>query len=106
MSKVTFKGKTYSLDDHGFLDPPDQWEEGFAEGMARMVGITGGLAERHWQVVNYLRRKFLEEDTVPVVVLACADNKMRLSELRSLFPTGYHRGACKIAGLPKPTGCV
>jgi len=99
MSKVTFKGKTYSLDDHGFLDPPDQWEVGFAEGMARMVGITGGLAERHWQVVNYLRRKFLEEDTVPVVVLACADNKMRLSELRSLFPTGYHRGACKIAGI-------
>ena len=43
MSKVTFKGKTYSLDDHGFLDPPDQWEEGFAEGMARMVGITGGF---------------------------------------------------------------
>jgi len=99
MSSVAFKGNTYSLDDHGFLDPPDQWNESFAEGMAKMVGIVGGLTERHWQLINYLRHKFLDEQTVPVVVAACSDNDMRLSELRSLFPTGYHRGACKIAGI-------
>jgi len=99
MSNVMFKGQTYGLDDHGFLDPPDQWNETFAEGMARMVGITTGLTDRHWQIIDYLRHKFLQEDTVPVVVLACSDNGMRLSELRSLFPTGYHRGACKIAGI-------
>ena len=99
MGQVTFKGKPYHLDDHGFLDPPDQWDESFAAGMARVVGIRGGLSERHWELITYLRRKFLDEKTVPVVVLACADNKMRLSELRSLFPTGYHRGACKIAGI-------
>lgn len=99
MGKVTFKGESYSLDDHGFLDPPSQWEDDFAEGMAKMVGIRSGLTNRHWQLINYLRYKFVEEKTVPVVVLACADNEMRLSELRSLFPTGYHRGACKIAGI-------
>ena len=99
MSSVAFKGDTYTLDDHGFLDPPDQWNESFAEGMAKMVGITGGLTERHWQLINYLRHKFLDEQTVPVVVAACSDNDMRLSELRALFPTGYHRGACKIAGI-------
>lgn len=99
MGKVTFKGKTYSLDNHGFLDPPSQWEDDFAEGMAKMVGIRSGLTDRHWQLIHYLRNKFVEEKTVPVVVLACADNDMRLSELRSLFPTGYHRGACKIAGI-------
>ena len=99
MGKVTFKGEAYSLDDHGFLDPPDQWDERFAEGMAKMVGIRSGLTDRHWELINYLRHKFVEEKTVPVVVLACADNGMRLSELRSLFPTGFHRGACKIAGI-------
>ncbi len=99
MSTVAFKGKAYELDDHGFLNPPEQWDEAFAEGMAKMVGITSGLTERHWQLINYLRHKFLGEQTVPVVVAACGDNKMRLSELRSLFPTGYHRGACKIAGI-------
>ena len=96
MSSVVFKNTAYLLDDHGFLDPPEQWDEDFAEGMAKMVGIRSGLTDRHWEFIHYLRHKFLEENTVPVLVMACADQRMRLSELRSLFPTGYHRGACKI----------
>ena len=96
---VVFGGKTYTLDQHGFLEPSDQWDEGFAEGMARALGIHSGLTGRHWQIVRYLRQKFLVEETVPVVVTACAENDMRLSELKVLFPPGYHRGACKIAGI-------
>jgi len=99
MSSVAFKGKSYDLDDHGFLDPPEQWDESFADGMAKMVGIRAGLTDRHWDLIHYLRHKFLEENTVPVLVMACADQDIRLSELRSLFPAGYHRGACKIAGI-------
>jgi len=99
MSSVTFNHKTYSLDQHGFLDPPEQWDENFAQGMARSLGIFAGLTEAHWRIIRYLRHKFLEEKTVPVIVLACAQNNMRLSEFRELFPTGYHRGACKIAGI-------
>ncbi|NNM04554.1 MAG: hypothetical protein HKO65_05575, partial [Gemmatimonadetes bacterium] len=90
---------TYSLDKHGFLDSPEQWDEVFANGIAKVVGIPGGLTDRHWRIISYLRRKFLQEETVPVVVMACAENNMRLSELRFLFPAGYHRGACKIAGI-------
>lgn len=96
---VSFNEREYTLDRHGFLDPPDQWDEGFAEGMAGRLGIYGGLTEDHWNFIRYLREKFLVEGTVPVVVIACADNKLRLSRLRDLFPTGYHRGACKIAGI-------
>ncbi|MEW5700759.1 MAG: TusE/DsrC/DsvC family sulfur relay protein [Candidatus Zixiibacteriota bacterium] len=96
---VSFSDRVYSLDDHGFLDPSDQWDERFAEGMARSLGIVGGLTEDHWGFIRYLRGKFTGEGTVPVVVKACADNGMRLSRMRELFPTGYHRGACKIAGI-------
>lgn len=96
---VTFKGKTYSLDEHGFLSPPEQWDEDFAEGMGERLEIYGGLTKAHWDFIRYLRRKFIDEETVPVVVVACADNKLRLREFRHLFPTGYHRGACKIAGI-------
>jgi len=92
-------GKTYRLDRHGFLDPPEQWDEHFANEMARRLGIGGGLTLEHWRFIFYLRKKFLEEKTVPVVVTACADNNLRLSKLRHLFPAGYHRGACKIAGI-------
>jgi tRNA 2-thiouridine synthesizing protein E len=96
---VTFKGKEYKLDSYGFLEDADQWDEDFADGMARTLGIHEGLRDEHWKIIRYLRNKFLIEDTVPVVVLACADNQMRLGHLRTLFPTGYHRGACKIAGI-------
>jgi len=97
---ITFNSNhTYTLDRYGFLDPPDQWDEIFAEGMAKEQGIYGGLTDQHWKVLAYLRDKFLREKTVPVVVLACADNNLRLSDLRYLFPTGYHRGACRIAGI-------
>jgi tRNA 2-thiouridine synthesizing protein E len=96
---VTFGDKTYTIDKYGFLDPPEQWDKAFAEGMARMEGIFNGLTEEHWSFVRYLRKKFLEEHTVPVIVFACADNNIRLSKLKQLFPTGYHRGACRIAGI-------
>lgn len=96
---VSFSGKEYKLDLHGFLDPADQWDEEFAEGMAGKLGIHGGLTDDHWKFIRYLRGKFIVEQTVPVVVIACAENRLRLNELRALFPAGYHRGACKIAGI-------
>jgi tRNA 2-thiouridine synthesizing protein E len=97
---VTFgQENSYSLDEYGFLDPPEQWDESFAEGIAELQGIYGGLTEEHWKLIKYLRAKFLDEETVPVVVIACAENNLRLSDLRFLFPTGYHRGACRIAGI-------
>jgi len=97
---VTFgDSKTYTLDDYGFLDRPEQWNEDFANSMAEMQGIYGGLTKKHWDFIWYLRKKFIEEETVPVVVLACAENNLRLNDLRFLFPTGYHRGACRIAGI-------
>jgi tRNA 2-thiouridine synthesizing protein E len=96
---VSFNRKEYKLDRHGFLDPADQWDENFAEGMANKLGIHGGLTEDHWNFIRYLRHKFIVEKTVPVIVLACAENHLRLTQLRDLFPTGYHRGACKVAGI-------
>lgn len=96
---VEFGDKTYTLDQYGFLNPPEQWDECFAQGMARMEAIYDGLTEEHWKIIRYLRVKFLEEDTVPTVVFCCLDNKIRISKLKRLFPTGYHRGACRIAGI-------
>jgi len=93
------EGKTYTLDQYGFLDPPEQWDEDFANGMARLQGIYDGLTKEHWDFIHYIRQKALSEKTLPLLVVACADNRLRLDKLKSLFPTGYFRGACRIAGL-------
>lgn len=97
--KMTFGEKKYTLDKYGFLDPPEQWDENFADGMARLQGIYEGLTGEHWSFIDYIRKKFYDEKTLPLLVNACTDNDMRLKKLRSLFPTGYFRGACRIAGL-------
>jgi TusE/DsrC/DsvC family sulfur relay protein len=99
VSKVKFENKAYEIDEHGYLDPPEQWDTEFAEGLAETLGIRSGLSEEHWKVIRYLRQKFVEDETVPLVADVCLDNDISLSELRSLFPTGYHRGAVKIAGI-------
>lgn len=93
------EGKTYTLDEYGFLDPPEQWDEDFARGMAPLQGIYEGLTQEHWDFIHYVREKFLKEETLPLLVVACADNNLRLGKLKSLFPTGYFRGACRIAGV-------
>ena len=97
---VTFgEGKVYSLDKFGFLDPPEQWDEGFAQGMARLQGIYDGLTEEHWDFIGYIRQQFTVKKQLPLMVEACAANNLRLSKFRSLFPTGYIRGVCRIAGI-------
>lgn len=97
---VTFGGdKTYSLDEHGFLAEPNQWDENFADGTARQQGIHDGLTKEHWDFIHYIRQKASAEKTLPLLVVACAENGLRLDKLKALFPTGYFRGACRIAGL-------
>ncbi len=99
-TQISFGGsKQYTLDEHGYLDSPEQWDEAFAEGIAGRLGISGGLTPGHWEFIRYLRGKFVKDKTVPLVVQACKDNKIGINQLASLFPTGYHRGACKIAGI-------
>ena len=103
---LTFgEGKTYSLDQHGFLDEPGQWDENFANGMARLQGIHDGLTKEHWDFISYVREKFFKEETLPLLVVACADNHLRIGKLKALFPTGYFRGACRIAGLSHKSLC-
>ena len=67
--QAVFGDRSYTLDRFGFLFPPEQWDREFAEGMAADLGIRGGLTDEHWALIDYLRTKFLVEETVPVVVV-------------------------------------
>ncbi len=99
MQTLEFKGKAYEVDEDEFLVDEAQWDENFAEGMAARNGITGRLSDSHWNVVKFIRRHFLDTGTSPMVYKTCKAFNLRSSELAKLFPTGYRRGACKLAGL-------
>jgi tRNA 2-thiouridine synthesizing protein E len=104
MDVFSYKGKRYRVDAFGFLLDPEDWDEPFAEGMAQRCGVRGALTERHWKIIRYVRTMFLEKRKRPVIYQACKDCDVTVDELGALFPTGYWRGACKLAGLKHDEG--
>ena len=94
-----FKNKEYKVDNQGYLIDPGDWDEDFALGMAPRVKIGGGLSDAHWKVIHFIRNTFEQMNTCPLVYIACRNNNIGLGDLKKLFPTGYHRGACKLAGI-------
>ncbi len=64
------------------------------------------MGEEHWKLVNYLREYYLKYEIAPPVRMLVKQTGLDLKKIYTLFPGGPAKGACKIAGLPKPTGCV
>jgi tRNA 2-thiouridine synthesizing protein E len=104
-------GKTYETDEEGYLVNLGDWNEDVAAFLAQQEKID--MAENHWQVVNFLREYYNDYQIAPAVrVLTKAIGKKLGADkgnskyLYELFPYGPAKQACKIAGLPKPTGCI
>ena len=96
---------TYEIDEDGFLQEPERWNEAVAAALAKTEGVEE-LTEEHWKVVNFLREYYLEYQVAPMIRKLCKSTGFKLNKIYELFPSGPAKGACKIAGLPKPTGCV
>ena len=98
-------GRTLDVDEDGFIQQPDQWDEGVAAALAKAEGVDE-LTEEHWKLVKYLRDYYLEFGVAPMIRKLCKQTGFKLKKVYELFPSGPAKGACKLAGLPKPTGCV
>jgi tRNA 2-thiouridine synthesizing protein E len=93
------------VDEDGFMQEPDQWSEEVAKALATTEGVDA-LTEEHWKVVNYLRDYYLKFGIAPMIRKLCKETGFPLKRIYELFPSGPAKGACKVAGLAKPTGCV
>jgi len=98
MATRIFNGKQYRLDKHGFLMDPGSWDEDFAEGMAPVARIQGPLTEAHWRIIRFVRLEYDNMNDCPSVYVACRRNALGLGDLQKLFPAGYLRGVCRLAG--------
>ncbi len=105
MPEVEFKGVKLELDEDGFLQDPSKWNREVAEFLAKKEGIEQ-LTEEHWKVVDYLRDYYLKYQIAPMIRQLVKTTNFELKYIYKLFPNGPAKGACKVAGLPKPTGCV
>ena len=105
MPTFEVEGKKYDVDEDGFLEEPALWTEDVAKDFAKSESIDA-LTDGHWKVINYIRNYYLQFGIAPMVRKVCKETGYKLSEIYQLFPSGPAKGACKLAGLPKPTGCV
>jgi dissimilatory sulfite reductase related protein len=105
MATFTQGDVSISVDEDGFMQEPDKWNEAVAKALATTEGVMD-LSENHWKVVNYLREYYLQFGVAPMIRKLCKQTGFQLKEIYELFPSGPAKGACKVAGLPKPTGCV
>ena len=105
MESITIGDKEFPVDEDGFLQDPDMWNEDVAKGFAQFEGVEA-LTDDHWAVINYIREYYLKFGVAPMIRKLCKETKKDLKTIYELFPSGPAKGACKLAGLPKPTGCV
>jgi len=93
------------VDEDGFMEEPDMWNEGVAKALATTEGVDE-MTEEHWKLVQYLRDYYLKFGIAPMIRKLCKETGFPLKKVYELFPSGPAKGACKVAGLSKPTGCV
>ena len=105
MPEIEVNGAKAEVDEDGFLVNLDDWNEDIAKYLAEQEEIAE-LTEDHWKLINYLRDYFKEYGIAPMVRKMTKQSGFSLKQIYDLLPSGPAKGACKVAGLPKPTGCV
>ena len=105
MTMTTIATTDVELNDEGFFVHPDQWAESMAPELARREGIDE-LTDAHWTVIRFMRKEYLEKGTGPTVRVLGKTSGVSVKELYQLVPKGPAKTAAKIAGIPKPRGCI
>jgi tRNA 2-thiouridine synthesizing protein E len=105
MTTMTYADRTVDVDAEGFMTDPSQWTQEVARAIAAEAGIAE-LTDRHWQVVNFMRGRYLESGSAPSIRTLGKASGVPIKELYELFPKGPAKLAAKVAGIPKPRGCI
>jgi tRNA 2-thiouridine synthesizing protein E len=105
MSTTTVAGIPVEVNEEGFFVHPEQWTREIAIELARADGIAE-LTPQHWQVLDFMRSEFFSKGTGPTVRVLGKTSGVSVKDLYQLFPKGPAKMAARIAGIPKPKGCI
>lgn len=105
MPTTTIAGTAVDTNDEGFFTDPDQWTQAMAVELAKASDIDV-LTDRHWQVIAFMRSEYFAKGTGPTVRILGKSSGVSVKELYQLFPKAPAKTAARIAGIPKPRGCI
>lgn len=97
---------TIEVNEEGFMVRPAEWSRDTAVLLARIGEGIEAMTPDHWKVVEFIRAYYLDQGRAPAVRKMCQETGFSLKRIFELFPSGPARGACRVAGVPKPEGCV
>ena len=103
--EIVVNNQKIEMDGDGFMLQPELWNDEVAKVIAQADDIND-LTEDHWKVIRIIRQNYEEKGLAPMVRVICKETGLKLKQIYELFPLGPARGACRVAGLPKPEGCV
>lgn len=96
------------VDSEGYLIDPDDWDESLADMLAKQEQLE--LNEESWVILRFIRDYYAEHKIIPDIrhvvkhfaeYLKC-DKHAAKNHLFELFPYGYVKQTCKIAGMKRP----
>jgi TusE/DsrC/DsvC family sulfur relay protein len=95
------------IDEEGYLIDPATWSEEIAREFALQENIQ--LVKDHWDAIYFMRQYYSERQIAPDVRhvmkhLAEHFGHQSRNKIFELFPYGYVKQACKIAGMKRPRG--
>lgn len=103
MEKI-INGVTIKVNEEGYLTDFSQWNKSIAEEISKLEGV-GELSPKHWEVLNFIQDQY--KKSVPLTIRKIgASGVTDIKEFYALFPNGPLKKAAKIAGIPKPVGCI
>jgi len=105
MPTSTIADTTIELNDDGFFTEPEQWTELMVAELAKREGIDP-VTDDHWKVIRFMRSEYLTKGSGPSVRMLGKTSGVSVKELYQLFPKGPAKVAARIAGIPKPRGCI
>lgn len=102
--KKTIAGTEIDVNEEGYLTDMSQWNEAIAAAIAAEEGIPA-LTDAHKKVINYLRQQHAAGAALTIRSMG-KGGVVTTKELYDLFPGGPLKKSSKIAGIPKPVGCI
>ena len=105
MATIELLTKQLEIDEDGNLKNLADWDKEIAMELAKQEGIEE-LTDRHWIVIDFMRSVYEEKGDAPSIRKLTKESGVDTKELYKLFPKGPAKKSAKIAGLPKPKGCI
>lgn len=98
----------FARDNEGYIVDPEDWSKDIARQLAAEENLE--LTQDYWQILDFMREYWLDHKVAPDVRHVISyltknqgfDKKVAKQHLFNLFPYGYVKQACKIAGMQRP----